>query len=60
MKRNKSKSGKKSQDISVRWKLSDWVGDLHTEKKENFQRSSKPFDFLIVFWHSIHSAGLNH
>ena len=34
MKRNKSKSGKKSQDISVRWKLSDWVGDLHTEKKK--------------------------
>ena len=23
---------KKSQDISVRWKVSDWVGDLYTEK----------------------------
>ena len=34
MKRNKSKSGKKSQDISVRSKVSDWVGDLHTEKKK--------------------------
>ena len=52
MKRNKPKSRKK---------VSDWVGDLHTEKKKNnnFQRSSKPFDFLIVFWHCIHSAGLN-
>ena len=29
---SKSKSGKKSQDISVRWKVSDWVGDLHTDK----------------------------
>ena len=34
MKRNKSKSGKKSQDISVRSKVSDWVGALHTEKKK--------------------------
>ena len=32
MKQNKSKSGKKSEDISVRWKVSDWVGDLHTDK----------------------------
>ena len=32
MKRNKSKSRKKSQDISVRWKVSDWVGDLDTDK----------------------------
>ena len=23
---------KKSQDISVRWKVCDWVGDLHTDK----------------------------
>ena len=23
---------KKSQDISVQWKVSDWVGDLHTNK----------------------------
>ena len=23
---------KKSQDISIRWKVSDWVGDLHTDK----------------------------
>ena len=45
MKRIKSKSGKKSQDISVRWKVSDWVGDLHTDKND-FLRSSKPFDFL--------------
>ena len=29
---SKSKNGKKSQDISVRWKVSDWVGDLHTDK----------------------------
>ena len=34
MKQNKSKSGEKNQDISVRWKVSDWVGDLHTEKKK--------------------------
>ena len=32
MKRSKSKSGTKSQDISVRWKVSDWVCDLHTDK----------------------------
>ena len=33
MKRSKSKSGKKkSQDMSVRWKVSDWVGDLQTDK----------------------------
>ena len=32
MKQNKSKMVKKSQDISVRWKVSDWVGDLHTDK----------------------------
>ena len=24
---------KKRQDISVRWKVSDWVGDLHTKKR---------------------------
>ena len=24
--------GKKSQDISVQWKVSDWVGDLHTDR----------------------------
>ena len=48
MKRIKSKSGKKRQDISVRWKVSDWVGDLHTDKN-NFYRSSKLFDFLNCF-----------
>ena len=32
MKRIKLKSGKKGQDISVRWKVSDWVDDLHTDK----------------------------
>ena len=34
MKRTKRKVVKKSQEISVRWKVSDWVGDLHTEKKK--------------------------
>ena len=29
---SKSKSGKKSQDISVQWKVPAWVGDLHTDK----------------------------
>ena len=33
MKGNKSKSGKKSH-ISVSWKVSDRVGDLHTDKKQ--------------------------
>ena len=32
MKRSKSKSGTKSPDISVQWKVSDWLGDLHTDK----------------------------
>ena len=32
MKRSNSKSGKKRKDISVQWKVSDWVGDLHTDK----------------------------
>ena len=32
MKRTKRKVVKKSQDISVRWKVSDSVGDSHTDK----------------------------
>ena len=48
MKRRKSKSVKRSEDISDPWKVSDWVGDLHTDKN-NFYRSSKPFNFLNCF-----------
>ena len=52
MKRNKSKSGKKSQDISVRWKVSDWVGDLHTDKNDlqaQFKTVRLPHCFLAFY-----------
>ena len=48
MKQSKLKSRKKSQDISVLWKVSERVGDLHTNKN-NFQHNSKQFDFPFVF-----------
>ena len=32
--------------------------DLHTDENE-FENNSKPFDCMFVFWHSIHSTGLN-
>ena len=50
---SKSKSGKKSQDISVRWKVSDWVGDLHTDKN-NVWPTLKPFSFLNCFSGILH------
>ena len=46
MKRSKLKSRKK--DISVSWKVSGRVGDLHTNKN-NIQHNSKQFDFPFVF-----------
>ena len=52
MKRNKSKSNKKSQDISVWWKVSDWVADLHTEKKQlpaQFKTVRLPDCFVILY-----------
>ena len=38
----------KSQDISVSWKVSERVGDFHTDRN-NIAHNSKPFDFQLVF-----------
>ena len=38
----------KRQDISVSWKVSERVSDLHTNKN-NFQHNLKQFDFPFVF-----------
>lgn len=38
----------KSQDISVSWKVSERVGDFHTDRN-NITHNSKPFDFQLVF-----------
>ena len=47
MKQSKLKS-RKSQDISVLWKVSERVGDLQTNKN-NIQHNSKQFEFPFVF-----------
>ena len=49
---------KKGQDISVQWKVSDWIGDLHTVKTTSSAVQNRSTSWLF-FWHSIHSAGLN-